>query len=249
MSSMARAVRGARAVRTARPSRIPRGVLAALAALTLGAAGSVGAASTAVAAAVEAGDGDGRFASCPTRSELPSGADPAQWRCEAVVATGHLRLGSAEVPISEPMTVTHAEGRIDGEFHQVFGGLEAAALRVPGTPLSVTPGYGGSFDFLSDEERMGELDMVFGLSGPGLPRTCSIGSGAEPIGLVLQAVGEPAPGEMPGIEDQRFALPRTSGCGPYGRVLDRLLELPSPSGQNSIHLDGTRFIRAYTELS
>lgn len=73
-------------------------------------------------------DADARqlgFADCPTLSELPEGADPAKWRCEAMTATGHLTLGRVEVPIDRPLAITFAEGRVDGEFRQVFGAMAA----------------------------------------------------------------------------------------------------------------------------
>ncbi|MFG3253909.1 hypothetical protein [Streptomyces sp. NPDC048172] len=192
---------------------------------------------------------DATFADCPTRAELPEGADPAKWRCEVMSATGSLTLGRISVPLKKPVVITHAEGRIGGEFHQVFGGLKAAPVRVPRTPLSLSLRYGGYFDFHTNEQRMGELDLRFGLSAPGVPRSCSIGGGArEAVHLILKAVGEPEPGEMPEAVDTSFTAPRTSGCGALGSVLDKAIDLPSPSGENAIHLNGKRKIRAYAEL-
>lgn len=216
--------------------------------LTLAAmAGTLGAA--APAAAEGRADAEGAFASCPARAELPEGADPERWRCEVVTATGSLTIGRAHVPLKEPLVITHAEGRIDGEFHQVFGGLKADPVRVPGTPLRMKMRYGGSFDFHSNEERMGELALTFGISsGPLLPRGCAIGSAAEPVQLILQAVGNPEPGQMPDVMAEPFAAPRTSGCGKFGSVLDSTLGLPAPVEQNSLYLDGERAIRSYTEL-
>ena len=164
-------------------------------------------------------------------------------------ATGSLTVGRINVPLKKPVTVTHAEGRIDGEFHQVFGALRASPIRVPHTPLSLSLLYGGHFDFHSDEQRMGELDMTLRLSSPGLPRGCSIGGrGQEPVHLILKAVGEPGPGGMPEAGDNSFTAPRTSGCGVLGPVIDKAIDLPSPSGENAIHLNGKREIRPYAEL-
>ncbi len=192
---------------------------------------------------------EGTFTSCPARAELPEGADPALWRCEVITATGSLTIGKAHVPLKEPVVITHAEGRIDGEFHQVFGGLEADPVPVPGTPLRMKLRYGGSFDFHSNEERMGELALTLGLSsGPLLPRGCAIGSEAKPVQLTLQAAGNPAPGQMPDVVAEPFAAPRTSGCGKVGPVLDSALGLPAPPEQNSLYLDGERAIRPYAEL-
>ncbi|WP_245996289.1 hypothetical protein [Streptomyces armeniacus] len=227
------------------------GAYAAPASVTAGATagvttGAVAGADTAVAA----GPPGSPFAACPARAELPEGADPAAWRCEVMTATGHLTVGRIDVPIAEPMRVTHAEGRIDSEFHQVFGGMAAEPIRVPHTPLSVTPQYAGAFDFHSDDQRMGELDVKFRISGPGWARwrDCSIGNDADAVHLVLKAEGKGGPGKVPHAVDNTFAVPGTSGCGRLGRVLDAALDLPSPAGENRISLEGDRVIRSYTEL-
>jgi hypothetical protein len=193
------------------------------------------------------------FEACPATSELPEGADPAAWRCEVMVATGHLRLGRIDQPIDQPMTITFAEGRIDGEFAQVFAEMTAEPLRIRHTPWSITPVYAGFFDFESNDERRGELDLAFALSGPLVPSGCSIGSEAEPVHLVLRDTSETAViSEEPmvvafSIADEEFATPRTSGCGSLGPVLDRLLRLPSSSGENGIALDAHVALRPYAE--
>ncbi|MGP3978159.1 hypothetical protein ACTWQF_29910 [Streptomyces sp. 8N114] len=221
----------------------------------------VTAAGLAAAPAVAAQEGDaaeqgkdrGTFTACPTRAELPDGADPAQWRCEVQTATGSLKVGRLNVPLDKPLVVTHAEGRIDGEFRQVFGGLKADPYPVPGTPLRVKLRYGGSFDFHSDDERVGELALIVGLDGGRsplrLPAACAIGSDAEPVQLTLKAVGASEPGRLPAMEDRAFTAPRTSHCGRMGPVLDRALALPASSGENRIRLENDeRSIRSYTEL-
>ena len=193
------------------------------------------------------------FADCPSLSELPEGADPAKWRCEAMTATGHLTLGRVEMPIDRPLAITFAEGRVDGEFRQVFGAMAATPLRVRGTPLSITPRYGGYSDFESNDERRGELDLTFRISGPGVPRGCSIGTEADPVHLVLKET-DPSRVVSPdplivafGVADNRFAAPGTSGCGLLGPVLDRALRLPAPAGVNGIDLDARVALRSYGE--
>ncbi|MCX4236350.1 hypothetical protein [Streptomyces ortus] len=196
------------------------------------------------------------FQDCPALSELPPGADPAKWRCEAMTATGHLRLGrlAVEIPDGRPLAITFAEGTVDGEFRQVFGTMAAVPLHVGGTPLSITPRYGGSSDFQSNDERRGELDLTFLISGPGVPPGCSIGSGADPVHLVLLETDPPrvvTPDPLVvgfGVEDNRFAVPGTSGCGPLGLVLDKTLRLPSPAGANGIALDARVSMRPYGEM-
>ncbi|MFH8463944.1 hypothetical protein [Streptomyces sp. NPDC017991] len=237
--------------------RIARALSAVALAAGLGAAAMVPA---------HAGPGTGRdrdlgtrdrgFQDCPALSELPPGADPARWRCEAMTAVGHLTLGrvDVEVPDGRPLAITFAEGTVDGEFRQVFGAMAAAPLRVRGTPLSITPRYGGYSDFQSNDERRGELDLTFRISGPGVPPGCSIGSGADPVHLVLLETDPPkvvTPDPLVvtfGVADNRFAVPGTSGCGPLGPVLDKALRLPSPAGANGIDLAARVTMRSYGEV-
>ncbi|WP_328496079.1 hypothetical protein OHS59_27770 [Streptomyces sp. NBC_00414] len=220
------------------------------------------AASTGAAAAVPphagadtgAGMRDRGFEDCPALSALPEGADPAKWRCEAMTATGQLTLGRADVPIDRPLAITFAEGTVDGEFRQVFGAMAATPLRVRGTPLSITPRYGGYSDFQSNDERRGELDLTFRISGPGVPPGCSIGSEPDPVHLVLMETDPPevvTPDPLVvtfGVKDNRFAVPGTSGCGFLGPVLDKVLRLPSPAGANGIDLDARVTMRSYGEV-
>ncbi|MDX5566589.1 hypothetical protein PYK79_29485 [Streptomyces sp. ID05-04B] len=196
------------------------------------------------------------FSACPTADELPTGADPGTWRCEVMHATGHLRLGAVDEPVAEPMEITFAEGRVHGEFRQVFGEMTAAPLRVAGTPLSLTPQYGGYSDFLSDDTRRGEFDIRFavGLAHglPALPAPgCSVGSDEDAVHLILKdteptrVVSKDPLVVSFGARDAEFAAPRTSGCGPLGRVLDRVLGLPSTAGANSFDMAVTVAIRPY----
>jgi hypothetical protein len=194
------------------------------------------------------------FDACPPLSELPAGADPAAWRCEAMSAGGHLTLGRIDQPLGKALTITFAEGTVNGAFHQVFGEMTAAPVRVRGTFLTVTPRYAGHFDFHSNDERRGELDLKFGLSGPAVPPGCSIGTDAAPVRLVLKETKSPTVvSEKPlvvsfGVEDNRFVAPRASGCRRLGPVLDRALRLPSPAGANSIDLDARVAFRSYSEV-
>lgn len=171
-------------------------------------------------------------------------------------ATGHLRMGAVDEPLTEPMKITFAEGRVDGEFRQVFGEMTAAPIRVGGTPLTLTPQYGGYSDFLSDDTRRGEFDIKFAIGPahrlPALPWSgCSVGSDEDAIHLVLKDT-EPTRviSRDPlvvafGAQDTEFAAPGTSGCGPLGRALDRALGLPSTAGANAFDMDVTVAIRPY----
>jgi hypothetical protein len=220
-----------------------------LAGLSLGAAPAQG---TERAAELPAFD----FSACPTVDELPAGADPGTWRCEVMHATGHLRMGAIDEPLTEPMKITFAEGRVDGEFRQVFGEMTAAPIRVGRTPLTLTPQYGGYSDFLSDDTRRGEFDIKFAVGPahrlPALPSSdCSVGSDQDAIHLVLKDTGptrvistDPLVAAF-GAQDTEFVAPGTSGCGHLGRALDRVLGLPSAAGANTFDMDVTVAIRPY----
>ncbi|MFD9328189.1 hypothetical protein [Streptomyces sp. NPDC060065] len=196
------------------------------------------------------------FSACPTVAELPTGADPGTWRCEVMHATGHLRMGAVDEPLTEPMTITFAEGRVDGEFRQVFGKMTAAPIRVGGTPLTLTPQYGGYSDFLSDDTRRGEFDIKFAIdTAHGLPTRpssrCSVGSDEDAVHLVLKdtdptrVISKDPLVVAFGAQDTEFAAPGTSGCGPLRRALDRALGLPSVAGANAFDMDVTVAIRPY----
>ncbi|MFE6288262.1 hypothetical protein [Streptomyces sp. NPDC057877] len=195
------------------------------------------------------------FTACPTAAELPAGADPGTWRCEVMHATGHLRMGTIDEPLTEPMTITFAEGRVDGVFRQVFAEMTAAPLRVADTPLTLTPQYGGHADFLSDDTRRGEFAIKFALGTTRGPRTlppdCSVGTDQDAIHLVLKDTdptrvisSDPLIAAF-GAQDTTFTAPATTGCGPLRRALDRALGLPSPAGRNAFDMDVTVAIRDY----
>ncbi len=82
-----------------------------------------------------------------------------------MTAVGHLTLGRIDQSLDKGMAITFAEGTVSGEFRQVFGAMTAAPVRVRGTWLEITPRYAGYFDFHSNDQRRGELNLTFGISG------------------------------------------------------------------------------------
>ncbi|MEU6990262.1 hypothetical protein ABZ953_06320 [Streptomyces sp. NPDC046465] len=233
---------------------MPRRLVLALTALALGAGAAASPAHASVPAA-EAGPAVVRgpgFDSCPALSELPEGAEPADWRCEAMTADGHLTLGRMDQALGRGMTITFAEGTVNGEFHQVFGRMTAAPVRVGGTFLKLTPRYAGHFDFHENDERRGELDLAFRLSGPAVPPSCSIGTDADPVRLKLKETAAPTVvSKEPlvvafSVADNAFSAPRTSGCGRLGPAIDAALRLPSPTGANAFDLDARVAFRSYS---
>ncbi|WP_439383451.1 hypothetical protein [Amycolatopsis lexingtonensis] len=176
------------------------------------------------------------FSDCPAP---PANADPGTWRCEAFVSQGQLTIDGQEIPLGE-MRLTFSEGRVNGEYAQAFGALRHEPVRVPGlagTTLQLR--YGGYSDFQGNDERRGELDVYAVLRHPLLGQDCRIG--------VMHTVVHDDPAVPPtvisktpptmhfGVVDPDLAVPATTGCGPLGKLVDRRLGLPSPSGENTFH--------------
>ncbi|WP_106178230.1 hypothetical protein [Prauserella shujinwangii] len=189
------------------------------------------------------------FADCPA---LPEGADPARWRCEVLVSTGTLSFGHVRDLRLAPMRLTFAEGTLEGRYAQVFGALRAGPTTLPGLPGgTLRLAYGGYSDFEANADRKGEIALTAELAGRLLPGDCAIGTAREPIHSEIQQVG---PTEVVSVDppvlrfrsiDEQLAMPATTGCGGWGRVLDRRLGLPSESGRNTLEQDTLVALRPY----
>ena len=205
------------------------------------------------------------FADCPA---IPAAADPAQWRCEVLMSTGTISFGNVGEQDLGAMRLTFAEGRLDGEFAQVFGALRAEPVAVPGGLLGI-PGtdergpvlrvstrveYAGFADFLSVGDRMGVQHLKLRVISDLLPDTCTIGDDADPIKFRPVRVGrhEVVSADPPvlrfSIEDTAFAVPAVRGCGPFDRVVNKRFGLPSPAGANSMRMTTLVGLKSYTEL-
>lgn len=180
------------------------------------------------------------FTDCPAP---PANADPGTWRCEAFVSQGKLTIDGKEIPLGE-MRLTFSEGRVNGQYAQEFGALRHAPVRVPGLlATTIQLRYGGFSDFQSNNERRGELDVYAVLRNPLLGKDCGIGTAAKPLHTVVHddpAVPPTVISQNPmtahfGVVDPDLALPATHGCGALGKLVDRRLGLPSPSGENTFH--------------
>lgn len=125
---------------------------------------------------------------------------------------------------------------------------------VPGLGAAGFRKYGGWFDFLSHGTSAGGLDVTLALSGPLLPKDCSIGTAEQPIRLTMMRKGpnewiSKDPPILKGtLWDDTVAIPAADGCGPLGTVLNRRNGLPSPGGTNSVTLDGLYTFKTYTQL-
>jgi hypothetical protein len=181
------------------------------------------------------------------------------------MSSGTIKFGSLAEQSTGAMRLTFAEGRLDGEFAQVFGALRAEPTNVPGGLLGV-PGhnpvlrtdlrieYAGFADFLSDGDRMGVQHLKLRVINGLLPRTCSIGDDADP--LVFRPIRTSGPDRISAdppvlrftIEDNAFAVPSARGCGGLDRLVDKRFGLPSPAGANSMKLTTLVGLKSYTEL-
>lgn len=188
------------------------------------------------------------FSDCP---QLPAGVDPAEWRCEVLVADGTLHIGGSALPFHFT-AVTHAEGPMtDGTPGQVFGGFRAARLPLPGrqsgdghgSKLWAQPQLAVVPDFYS---QSGAMSLTFQLSGPALEAECSIGTPGAPVEVAAarvpgstQWVSQEPPVIAFDVRDVALAVPEASGCGRRSEELDRRFGLPSASGANQ--LEGSVF--------
>ncbi|MFF8595045.1 hypothetical protein ACF061_27065 [Streptomyces sp. NPDC015220] len=197
------------------------------------------------------------FGDCPA---LPSGVDPARWRCEVHSAAPRLTMGTVTMTLA-PITMTHAEGPLpDGTPGQVWGAMHSRPTAVPGgltgipaaghaplARLAVQPEYGGRSDFYT-----GRFSLRFRLVSPLLPRECAIGA-STPVDFALKRSGPSrwVSTEPPVIEfsayDDAFAAPGAEDCGPLTRPLDRRLGLPATGG-NLLSYDATYTFRTYDRL-
>ncbi|SEF26873.1 hypothetical protein SAMN05421837_103528 [Amycolatopsis pretoriensis] len=180
------------------------------------------------------------FTDCPAP---PANADPGTWRCEAFISQGKLTIHDREVPLGE-MRLTFSEGKVNGQYAQVFGTLRHEPVRLPGVPgATIQLRYGGYSDFLSTAERRGALDVYAVVQHPLLRKNCRIGTPAEPLHTIVHddpAVPPRVISDNPrtayfGVVDPDVALPATTGCGPLGKLVDHRLGLPSPAGENTFH--------------
>ncbi|MFD8499505.1 hypothetical protein [Amycolatopsis sp. NPDC059657] len=169
------------------------------------------------------------FSDCPA---LPSGANPAEWRCETFISQGTLSFGKVNGLSLGEIRMTFAEGKLDGKFAQVFSTLKHAPAPVPQLPgTTIQLHYGGYSDFESTEERKGELNLYATLRGPLVPGGATVDSLKKPIHSVVQQVGKtevlstnPLVVKF-SVIDEAMALP--AARGPFPWLANHALGLPS----------------------
>jgi hypothetical protein len=193
---------------------------------------------------------------CP--QQLP---DPVGWRCEVLISDATAKLGSLGELRMGRQRLTFAEGKVNGQYAQVFGALRAEPTPVPGgllgggdnslLRLAFQVQYAGASDFRGDPPRMGFIDMKLKMISPLLPRTCYIGSDNDPIVFEPMAAGAPQP--VPDhpelrrttLQDKRFAIPRAYGCGAFTELIQRRFGVPAPAGTSEITLPTYISIKQY----
>ena len=176
------------------------------------------------------------FDDCPA---IPDGVDRAKWRCEEMHASGTIRIGSVELPVT--MKTTHAEGRRPGETKTefIFGTLRADPVPLPGGGRPPFPAsslnleYAGHIDFLAGPPMAEILHLKYRLANRLVGGACYLGTDEDPIKVVGAIVGDRVPlPEDPRIltfvvEDNAFAVPASRGCGRLGHLVDRRFGLPA----------------------
>jgi hypothetical protein len=195
-------------------------------------------------------------ADCP--KTLPDGADPARWRCEVLTTNATAKFGAIGPLTLGRQRLTFAEGTLDGQYAQVFGGLHSEPTVVTGgllgnrlIPLAFQVQYAGASDFHGDPPNMGFVAMKLKVISPLLPRSCSIGTDEDPMMIRPLAAGSPQPVaghpelRMTTLQDNRFAMPRAHGCGVFTSVVEHRFGVPTQAGGNKITLPTYVFIQQY----
>ncbi|GAA2126390.1 hypothetical protein [Actinomadura napierensis] len=165
-----------------------------------------------------------------------------------------ITVQSVQADASSPSEFTSVT--LTGKPMTVPGGvLGLLGLNVPGlddlpfNKVQVQPKYTGGFTF--DLPNAG-LEMKIKIINDAVGKGCSIGSKKDPVKLNLgvdlgqiSVVDEGDPNDTfhhPPVlhtpaSDTAFAVPKTSGCGLFGPVIDWKAGLPSASGQNTASFD------------
>jgi hypothetical protein len=195
------------------------------------------------AQAREPAPGYSQFAGCPSTEEVPTVVVCTR----AIIKSGHFQMGSKDVPIANPMTLT---GGITEEATIVAnskGGLSPVKQPVPGGIIGIT-GLDWLVNFLNIEQlklyavtelaappaSVSKLKLRVHLINPVLGNNCYVGSFAEPISLNMTTEttnppppNEPITGEGPefGFDFEKEIILQTNGT-----FVDNSFAAPGASG-------------------
>lgn len=187
-----------------------------------------------------------QFKGCPSKSE-----NPATFVCvRSVVNGGHFQMGTKDVPLSKPMTLTGgANASLEGFTANAEGGLSPVKQQVPGGIIGLT-GLDWLVNFLGVEQlklyavtelvgvpSIGEtikLPIRVHLINPVLGNKCYVGSPAAPINLDMTpyttsppSPNKPISGVLPSLEfDEETEIVKV-GNGTY---VDNSFAAPGANG-------------------
>jgi len=190
------------------------------------------------------------FAGCPSPEE-----DSTMEAClTSTVTGGHFQMGSKDVPITKPITLSGAISGVDGSFHyNSKGGLLPAKQEVPGGVVGIT-GLDWLVKFLGVDalklyavtELAGQpgnpffdepfpLPIKVHLVNPVLGNNCYVGSNSNPIQLKLSlgTTSPPPPNEPISGQSPEIVLdPTREGVflSEGGTYVDNSFAAPAASG-------------------
>jgi hypothetical protein len=201
----------------------------------------------AVASASATKTGYERFGGCPDPVESPTTTS-----CQlSVISSGHFKMGSKDVPITNPITLsggTNAKG--ENFVASPTGGLTSVKQTVPGGVIGIT-GLNWLVEFLNVEQLKlyavtelvaspkitplaYELPIRVHLINSVLGSKCYVGSAAEPIQLKLTTgtTAPPPPNEPITGVVPTFSSGTPKGVGVYsgGTFVDNSFAAPGASG-------------------
>lgn len=189
-----------------------------------------------------------RFLGCPSPEEPPE----VGFCLRANIDGGHFKMGSKDVPITNPITLSGGVGEEGKIFANKFGGMSPTKQLVPGGIIGLT-GLDWLVDFLNLEglklyavtEIAGQPALVEGGEALSLPirvhlinsvlgNNCYVGSFTDPIKLKLtfKTTNPPAPNKpITGTEPKTVPsdLPGVV-LGENGVLVDNAFSAPGASG-------------------
>jgi len=200
------------------------------------------------AGAAEPKAGYGQFAGCPSQAENPNSG----FCIRAVIKGGHFQMGSKDVPIKNPMTLSGGVDVNTGNFiYNSKGGLTPVKQKVPGGVIGLT-GLTWLAEFLGSEaltlyavtelagtpgnplEEPFALPVKVHLINSALGNNCYVGSSSSPIKLNLTTkTTSPPPPNVPitGVEPEQ-SIDEAHGILHFsnGEYVDNAFSAPGASG-------------------
>jgi hypothetical protein len=174
----------------------------------------------ATAGASEPKPGYTQFAGCPSPAENPNSG----FCIRSVIKGGHFQMGSKDVPITNPMTLSGGVDKNSGNFiYNSKGGLTPVKQKVPGGVIGLT-GLTWLAEFLGSEaltlyavtelagtpgnplEEPFTLPIKVHLINSALGNNCYVGSAANPIklNLITRTTSPPLPNKpITGVEPEQ----------------------------------------------